>query len=213
EFHIDYVTVKTKNGFKIRGTIKQDLDLFRMPVEIGVETKGKREYQTLSVEGKSTPFEFETFTMPLRATVDPNNRILRNADSLRLAVHIARGRKLAEKGEFVEAIREFTEATKLDPRSSLAHYYMGEAFYEQYNLQSAANSFRDALNGDLRPKWIEVWSHIYLGKIYDILGQRERAKAEYNKAVNLKDDYQGAQKEAEKYLDAPFVRERNPLGS
>lgn len=213
EFNVEYLAVKTKNGFKVRGTIKQDLDLFRMPVEIEIETKGKREYKTIDVQGKSTPFDVETFTLPLRVVADPKNRILRNADNLRLAVHIARGRKLAEKNEFVDAIREFTEAVKLDPRSSSAHYYMAEAFYEQYNLQSAANSFRDALNGDLKPKWLEVWSHIYLGKIYDILGQRERAKAEYNKAVNLKDNHQGAQAEAEKYLDTPFVRERNPLGS
>ncbi|MBI1747939.1 MAG: hypothetical protein HYR55_15325 [Acidobacteria bacterium] len=210
EFTIEYISVKTKSGFKVRGAVKQDLDLFRMPVEIEIETKGKKEYQTIQVQGKSSPFEFETFTMPLRVAVDPKNRILRNADSLRLSVHLAMGKKLSDKGEFVDAIREFTEATKLDPRSSLAHYYMAETFYEQYNLQSAANSFRDALNGDLKPKWLEVWSHIYMGKIYDILGQRERAKAEYNKAINLKDDHLGAQSEADKYLNVPFTRERNP---
>jgi len=33
-----------------------------------------------------------------------------------------------------------------------------------------ADSFRNALNGDKDPPWTEVWSYIYLGKIYDILG-------------------------------------------
>ena len=84
-------------------------------------------------------------------------------------------------------------------------------FYEQFNLQSAANSFRDALNGDKAPPWIEVWSYIYLGKIYDILGQRQRAMAEYNKAINTKDDTNGAQAEAKKWLATPFTRERTTM--
>lgn len=204
----EYTAIKTPNGFKIRGNVKQDLDLFRMPVELEIETKGKKEYATIDMQGKSSFFDIETSDVPLRVKVDPNNKILRNSESLRLAVHISRGRKLFDKGDFVEAIREFNEAIKLNPRSSLAHFRLAETFFEQFSLQSAAASFRDALNGDLTPKWLEVWSHIYLGKIYDILNQRERARAEYNKAINTKDDTFGAQAEAKKYFDKPFVRER-----
>jgi len=45
------------------------------------------------------------------------------------------------------------------------------------NYAAAAQSFRDALDGatDLTTKWTEVWSHIYLGRIYDIQGDRTRA--------------------------------------
>jgi hypothetical protein len=52
-----------------------------------------------------------------------------------------------------------------------------------------------------------------LGKIYDILGQRQRAMAEYTKAINTKDDTNGAQAEASKWLAAPFTRERTTMGS
>jgi tetratricopeptide (TPR) repeat protein len=83
---------------------------------------------------------------------------------------------------------------------------MGEALFELGNLQLAANVFRDALNGDLDPKWIEVWAYINLGKIFDIRGQRERALAEYQKAVNTGDDAYGAQSDAKKYLNEPFRR-------
>jgi len=31
-------------------------------------------------------------------------------------------------------------------------------------------------------KWTEVWAHVYLGKIFDLLGQRARAVNEYSKA-------------------------------
>ena len=54
------------------------------------------------------------------------------------------------------------------------------------------------------PKWTEVWSHINLGKIFDITGQRERAVNEYNQALRTKDNTQGAQEVAAKYLQEPY---------
>ena len=81
-------------------------------------------------------------------------------------------------------------------------------YFLQNNYQQAANEFREALTGDLDPKWTEVWSHINLGKIFDITGQRERAVNEYNLAIRTKDDTQGAQEEAGKYLKTPYERQR-----
>jgi tetratricopeptide (TPR) repeat protein len=114
-------------------------------------------------------------------------------------------------GSFVEAMEAYESALRLTPNRSIAHFRLAEVFFEQFNLQSAANSFRDALNGDRDPAWIEVWSYIYLGKIYDILGQRQRAMAEYTKAVNTKDDTDGAQAEAQRWLAEPFTRERTTM--
>jgi tetratricopeptide (TPR) repeat protein len=74
------------------------------------------------------------------------------------------------------------------------------------NLQAAAGMFQEALNGDLKPKWVEVWAYINRGKIFDIRGQRDRAVTEYQKAVNTGDDSYGAQGEAEKYTKEPFRR-------
>jgi tetratricopeptide (TPR) repeat protein len=81
---------------------------------------------------------------------------------------------------------------------------MAEAMFYQKNYQAAANAFRAALGGDLDPKWTEVWGHIYMGKIYDVLGQRERAVNEYNLAQHSKDDTAGAQSEAARYMQMPY---------
>ena len=56
------------------------------------------------------------------------------------------------------------------------------------------------MNGDLEPKWTEVWDHINMGRVYDISGSRDRAVNEYNLAIRTKDDTQGAQAEAAKSL-------------
>jgi tetratricopeptide (TPR) repeat protein len=83
---------------------------------------------------------------------------------------------------------------------------MGEAFFYQKNYQAAANSFRECLQTVPEPseKWTEVWSHIYLGEIFDILGQRERAVNEYSKAKQTNDNTGGAQARAEAFLKKPY---------
>jgi tetratricopeptide (TPR) repeat protein len=83
---------------------------------------------------------------------------------------------------------------------------MCEAFFYQKNYQAAANACRESLQAVPEPseKWTEVWSHIYLGKIFDLLGQRERAVNEYSKAKQTNDDTGGAQLEAERYLKKPY---------
>jgi tetratricopeptide (TPR) repeat protein len=103
-------------------------------------------------------------------------------------------------------MQEYQHALDLQSNNSLAHFRMGEALFYQKNNQAAANAFRAALDGDLDPsyKWVEVWSHIYIGKIYDLTGQRERAVNEYSRAQHLKDDTGGAQAEAERLLKKPY---------
>jgi tetratricopeptide (TPR) repeat protein len=124
---------------------------------------------------------------------------------LRVRATIARGEAMATVGRYYEAIQQYQRALDVQPTSSLAHFRMGEAMFYQKNYQSAANAFRAALGGDLDPKWVEVWGHIYMGKIYDILGQRERAVNEYSLAQHLKDDTAGAQAEAARYMQKAYT--------
>ncbi len=83
---------------------------------------------------------------------------------------------------------------------SLAHYRQGETALSQNNFQTAANEFREALNGDLQPPWTEVWSHIQLGRIFDSTGQQDRAVTEYQQAQKTGDNTFGALDEANNYL-------------
>jgi len=213
EFRIEYTIFKLRDGgFKIRGQIKQNIELFRMPLDVRIETKGQPEDKELDIRGKSTAFTFPTETMPLRMELDPHGKILSDSPRMRIAVHVALGEEYQELKEFLPAIREYEKATQLNPRTSIAHYRLGEVFFEQRNLSTAANSFRDALNGDRKPDWVETWIHIYLGKIYDVLGQRQRALAEYQKAFNTKVDYNGAQAEAQKYLKETYSNPGSVIG-
>jgi tetratricopeptide (TPR) repeat protein len=209
EFKMEYTVFRTTKGFRVMGKISQDLDTFRMPVDLKIETEGNPETKRVDVVGTSSEFIVETFGKPKQIAIDPDNHVLRFSNPIRVAVAIRRGEQFAEVGEFNEALKEYQKALDVNRTSSLAHYRVAEVFFLQNNYQSAANSFREALNGDLEPKWTEVWSRINLGKIFDITGQRDRARNEYQLALRTKDNTQGAQEEAAKYMKAPYERARN----
>jgi aminopeptidase N len=214
EFKLEYIVYRTRKGFKVVGKISQELDTFRMPVQVRVDTEGNPEFKTISVTGTVSPFNIETFGRPKPngITLDPNNDLLKSSPKLRVRASIARGEGLVAQGKFYDAIQEYQHALDLQPNNSLAHFRLAEAMFYQKNYQAAANAFRSALDGDLDAnyRWVEVWSHIYIGKIYDLTGQRERAVNEYSKAQHLKDDTGGAQAEAERYLKKPYSEGEAP---
>ena len=209
EFKLSYTVFRTANGFRVVGKVAQDLDTFRMPVKLRIETEGNPEEKQIEVVGTSSEFSVDTFGKPKNVVLDPTTQVLRFDDSVRVAVQIKRGEQFFEIAEFTEALREYQKAIEVKRNSSLAHYRIAEVFFAQGNNQSAANEFREALSGDLDPKWTEVWSHIQLGKIYDITDQRERAVNEYRQAVRTKDNTQGALEEAGKLINEKYVRPRN----
>ena len=209
EFKLEYTVFRTQKGFRVMGKISQDLDTFHMPVDLKIETEGNPETKRVDVVGTSSEFTVDTFGKPKQVTIDPNGAVLRWGPPMRVAVAIKRGEQFAEIGEFGDALKEYQKALEVSHGSSLAHYRVAEIFFLQNNYQSAANEFRESLNGDLDPKWTEVWAHIKLGNIFDVSGQRDRAVNEYNLAIRTRDNTQSAQEEAAKYLKTPYERKRS----
>ena len=204
EFKLEYTIFRTSKGFRVQGKIAQDLDTFRMPVDLHIETEGNPEDKRVEVMGTSSEFSVDTFGKPKKVSIDPSNKVLRMSPQTRVEVAIRRGEQFAQVGELADALKEYQKALDTQRNSSMAHYRVGEVFFLQHSYQSAANEFREALNGDIQPKWVEVWIHIYLGKIFDISGQRDRAVNEYTQAQRTRDNTQGAQEEAGKYLRTPY---------
>jgi hypothetical protein len=206
EFKSKYTIYRLGNnkGFRSVGQITQDLDLFRMPVQLKIDTDGKTEEKRIDVVGTDSAFTVDTFGRPRRIILDPNNDLLKNSPDIKLRGSIQRGAGLVQQGDLAGALSEFNKALEINKNSSLAHYRIAEVFFLQHNYQASANAYRDSLNGDGDPRWTEVWSHIQLGKIFDITGQRERATNEYRQALQTNDNTQGALDEARRYLQKPY---------
>ena len=196
-------------GFRTIGEIGQDLDLFRMPVELKIETDGKTETRRIDVVGTDSQYVVDTFGRPRHISIDPNDWLLKNSPDMQVRISILRGQQLVAQGDTTGALAEYQKALTANPNSSLASYRIGEALFAQHNYQASANAYRDALRGDNEPHWIEVWSHIQLGKIFDVTGQRDRAVNEYRQAVQTNDNTQGALNEARQYLQTPYKREES----
>jgi len=214
EFKTKYTVYRLGNnkGFRVVGDITQDLDLFRMPVDLKIDTDGKTESKRIEVVGTNSAFNVETYGKPRRIQVDPDDHVLKNSMDVKLRASIQRGQAMVQQGDLAGALLEFNKALDVSKNSSLAHYRIAEVFFQQRNFQASANAYRDSLNGDGDPRWTEVWSHIQLGKIFDVTGQRERATNEYRQAVQTNDNTQGALEEARRYLQKAYEAPKKQQG-
>ena len=205
EFKADYQIIRTRSGqFRARGTVRQNLETLRMPVELMLRSEGDNRTTTVRIEGKSEDFDIESVGQPIEVVVDPNNKILHMSDELRVAVVARRGIELFREGQFAEAQQQFEESLKLDKSNSWIYYNLGLLYLEQRNYQPALDNFQAALDGTLKPSWIEVWARIKRGNAYDAKGDRARAISEYNKAIQTGINYDNAQAAAKKFLATPY---------
>jgi aminopeptidase N len=205
QFKRTWAVYRLQKGYQVVGKIQQDLDIFRMPVEVRVICQGSRPVnQRIEMVGTTVDFTIDTRTKPVRVLVDPGSRLLKYDEKTKYQVELARGDQLAQQQAYLEAIKQYQAVLDLNKNSSLAHYRLGEVFFKLRNYNAAMEEFRRALDGDLDPKWIEVWAHLELGKIFDVTGQRDRALNEYQRALQTNDNSQGALDEANRYIQKAY---------
>ncbi len=206
EFKSEYQIIRTRSGkFRTRGTVSQNFENLRMPVELMLRSEGgDNPTQTVRFEGKSEDFDFESNGQPIEVVVDPNNKILRMSDELRVSVVARRGIEQFREGQYAEAQQQLEAALKLDRSNSWIYYNLGLLFLEQRNYQLALDNFQAALDGNLKPSWIEAWAHIKRGNAMDARGDRARAVNEYNKAIQTGINYDNSAAAAKKFLATPY---------
>ncbi len=208
QFKRTWAVYRTEKGYQVVGKIQEDLDIFRMPVEIRVFPESRKPVnERVEMVGTTADFTVNTTTRPLRVVVDPASRLLKYDDSIKVSVEMARGDQLVQQQAYLEAIKQYQNVLDLNKNSSLAHYRIGEIHFKLRNYNAASEEMRAALNGDLQPRWIEVWSHLTLGKIFDATGQRDRALNEYQRALQTNDNTQGALDEANRYTQKPYAEQ------
>jgi aminopeptidase N len=207
QFKRTWAIYRTAKGYEVVGKIQQDLDIFRMPVEIRVYTEARQPIAArVEMVGTTSDFTIDTVTEPKRVVVDPASRLLKFDDKMKVDVMIAQGDQLVQQQAYLEAIDQYQKVLQINKNSSLAHYRIGENLFRLHNFSAAAEEMRQALNGDLDPKWVEVWAHLTLGKIFDATGQRDRALHEYQLALQTNDNTQGALDEANRYVQKPYTQ-------
>lgn len=208
QFKRTWSVYRVGNHYQVLGKITQDLDIFRMPVEIRVYVESRKPVnQRIDMVGTTADFTVNTVTRPSRVVVDPASRILKYDENMRYQVDMSRADQLVQQQAYIEAMKAYQEILKDRPTSSLAHYRQAEVLFKLHNFTASMEEFRQALQGDLDPRWIEVWGHLMLGEIFDVTGQRDRALNEYQRALQTNDNTQGALDLANKYIQKPFAQQ------
>lgn len=212
EFTSDYLILRTRGGkFVARGTVKQNYDNLRLPVEVQLRSEGDQGLQTikLDMEDASADFNIESTGKPIAVIIDPSYKLLRISPDLRVSSIARRGIEQFKEGNYVEAQQQFEEALKLDRSNSWIYYHLGLLFLDQRNFDLAIDNFKAALGGNLNPAWLSVWSNIKMGNAYDAKGDRTRAVAAYKRAETLGDNYDNAQEAVKKYQATPYDPREN----
>ncbi len=211
EFNVEYQIIRTRGGkFITRGTVKENYDNLKLPVELKVVAEGEGELkeETVRIEDSSANFNIESNGKPIGVIVDPNYKLLRISDDLRISSVARRGIEQFKEGNYAEAQQQFEAALKLDRSNAWIYYHLGLLFLEQKNYDLAIDNFKVVENlgrqGNARPAWLTVWSAIKMGNAYDAKGDRTRAVAAYKRAEDLGDDYDNAQNAVKLYLGTPY---------
>jgi aminopeptidase N len=215
EFEADYIILRTKGGkFITRGTVKQNYDNLQLPLELQLraEGQGRVAIEKVFVEDSSADFNIESEGKPVELVVDPQYKLLRISDDLRISSVARRGIEQFKEGNYVEAQQQFEAALKLDRSNAWVYYHLGLLFLQQRNYDLAIDNFKAVRNlgsrGQATPTWLYVWSEIKMGNSYDAKGDRTRAVAAYKRAEQIGDTYDNAQDAVEKFLANPYDPKR-----
>ncbi|MDQ4122464.1 MAG: tetratricopeptide repeat protein [Acidobacteriota bacterium] len=206
EFNADYQIIRTRSGkFIARGTVKQNYENLRLPVDIQLRAEGgDSRVQTVRIDEQSEDFNIESNGAPVEVVIDPQFKLLRIDQDLRVSSIARRGIEQFKEGNYAEAQQQFEAALKLDRSNSWIYYHLGLLFLEQRNYDLAIENFKATLTGNLRPNWLQVWAEIKMGNAYDAKGDRDRALSAYQRAQKTGINYDNAQNEAKKYIDTPY---------
>ena len=118
------------------------------------------------------------------------------------------GIKLAElklmKGD-LEGADDIASKILDDPKGdhAEAEYVLGQVSLLQKFPEDAITHFDAAVAGSKNPRTL-AWSHIYLGRLYDLQPDRPRAINEYKLALTVRDPAPDSKAAAEKGIKTPF---------
>jgi tetratricopeptide (TPR) repeat protein len=92
-----------------------------------------------------------------------------------------RGNAYVRKGQYDQAILDYTRALEIDPKYETAYYNRGIAYMDKGQFDQAVADYSKAI--ELNPKLDKAYYH--RGDAYVKKGQYDQAIADYNKAIEI----------------------------
>jgi tetratricopeptide (TPR) repeat protein len=120
---------------------------------------------------------------------------------------------LKDSGLGMEAIAAYEALVKAaaapggyypDPHVEMAYYGLGEAAHGQRNIAEAASAYENAAMQSTASPLLLRRAHLRAGEMYDLLGQRDQAKKQYDAVIALGIEFSQADA-ARKYERSPYT--------
>ena len=132
-------------------------------------------------------------------------------DTVRRVPRQPTGLQLAEmkmlKGDTAGA-EEIAEKELADPKGNhpQAHYVVARVDMMEGQPDEAVTEFAEVLRTSKEPRTL-AWSHIYMGRLYDVMHvpERDKAIAEYKAALTVRDSQPDTKAAAEQGIKQPFA--------
>jgi tetratricopeptide (TPR) repeat protein len=115
------------------------------------------------------------------------------------AVHVNRGNDYAEKGQYDQAISEYTKAIELNPRFADAYYNRGNAYHDKGLYDHAIRDYTRAIEID--PEHASAYFN--RGNMFHDAGQYHIAISDYTKSIEIRP------REDKTYLNRGLAFEQN----
>jgi Tfp pilus assembly protein PilF len=106
-------------------------------------------------------------------------------------------------GNPTEAEKLAQESLKANEDSARAYFVLAKVASFKGDMEGAQANFQKAVDSGKDPH-VVAWSHIYLGRIYDIQGERDDAVAQYKTALAIGDVPPDAKAAAEHGLQQAY---------
>ncbi|MGH9453632.1 MAG: M1 family metallopeptidase, partial [Terriglobia bacterium] len=116
QFKRSWAIYHTQTGYQVVGKVQQDLDIFRMPINIRVYVRGRPPVNDrLEMVGTTADFTINTKGRPTQVVIDPASEILKYTDQTKIQVEMARADQLYQEQAYFEAIKAYHQVLELNP--------------------------------------------------------------------------------------------------
>ena len=131
-----------------------------------------------------------------------SQEVVRRAPAQLTGIRLAEMKML--KGD-LDGAETIAKAALADPKGdhAQAYYLMARLDLMQRQPDAAIKDFQATIASTKDPRTL-AWSHIYLGRLYDVMPDRDKAISEYQAALTVRDSQPDTKAAAEQGLKQPF---------
>lgn len=156
-YAVDYEASRLRGGqYRVRGTIRQDGEMYRMPVPLTIDVGTWSYDETVAIESSEQPFDLVTDVEPIMISVDGDGVIPMIDSAERAKQHFDRGNAARAANDWKEAVDEYAAAAFLERGRVAYQKAYGEALVRAGRLTAGIETLEKAARLDPRDAGLKL---------------------------------------------------------